>query len=141
MIQVTRIIRRQTSQKYSDYSKRAPKPEVIVIVTGRDPKFVMETVDEYMKLKNSSVFLSEELVEILANKGFNLKDPAYLKKAIARLADGYRFLDQLQYLCAYCKKPVHLSPHRDNKDWAEDLNAVIDYLSKNNVHPECLKMT
>ena len=117
--------------------KIGTNPEDIVILTGQDPESVKNAYDEYMELKNLSTSLSDEILELLEKKGITVHNPDSLKKVIAKMADSHIFLHRLEYLCSCCKKPVPLSPYRDNRDWAEDLVDAIIYLSKTHGHAEC----
>lgn len=118
--------------------KKGTKLEDIVILTNHDPEFVQKTHDEYVELTNRSTLSEDDILDILNRKGIKTSSGS-LKPVIERLADAYRFLHALEYSCSYCKKPVSLSPYRDNKDWIEDLVAAIHFLSQNNVHRECLR--
>ena len=111
--------------------------EDIVISTGQDPEFVKNAYNEYIELQNLSKSLSDEILELLEKKGITVHNPDSLKQVIAKMADSHIFLYRLEYLCSCCKKPVPLSPYRDNRDWAEDLVDAIIYLSKTHGHPEC----
>ena len=111
--------------------------EDIVISTGQDPEFVKNAYNEYIELQNLSKSLSDEILELLEKKGITVNNPDSLKQVIAKMADSHIFLYRMEYLCSCCKKPVPLSPYRDNRDWAEDLVDAIIYLSKTHGHPEC----
>jgi hypothetical protein len=117
--------------------KKGTKLDDIVILTDKDPKFIKETFDEYMNLKNLSPSLTDELMEELNKKGIILNDPKMLIPFITKMADSYKFLNNLTYNCGVCKKPIPLSPFRDNNNWAEDFAEAVRYLSKNRAHYDC----
>ena len=117
--------------------KKGTKLDDIVILTDKDPKFIKETFDEYMNLKNLSPSLADELIEELNKKGMAINDPKMLIPFITKMADSYKFLNNLAYNCGVCKKPIFLSPFRDNNNWAEDFAVAIGYLSENRAHYHC----
>jgi len=117
--------------------KNGTKLEDIVISTGHDPEFVKETFDQYMRLKNLSPSLIDEIIDLLRKKRIECR-PESLKQTIQKMVEGYQILDILVYRCAKCKKLVSLSPFRDNKDWVQDLGDAMDFLSLDHFHPECL---
>lgn len=117
--------------------KNGTKLEDIVISTRKDPKLVKETFDEYMNLKNLSPSLDEELMQVLNKNGIKLNDTKMLIPFITKTVEAYKILDILSYECGVCKKPISLSPFRDNNNWAEDLGLAIRYLSKTRAHQEC----
>lgn len=118
--------------------KNGTKLEDIVISMSLEPNVVKEAYNEYMDLKNLSPRIFDDIMEILNEKGIVVKNPASLIPIIGKLADSHMFLYTLEYPCCVCKKPVSLSPYRDNKDWVGDLASGLHYLSQNNCHPECL---
>lgn len=111
--------------------------EDIVILTGKDPKFVKETFEEYMNLKNLSPSLVEEIMKILNQRGIRINDTKMLIPFITKTIEAYKFLNILQYQCCICKKPMSLSPYGDNKGSVQDIADAIGYLSKTHGHPEC----
>ena len=117
--------------------KNGTKLDDIVILTDKEPKFIKETFDEYMNLKNLSPSLVDELIEELNKKGISINDPNMLIPFISKMVDSYKFLNNLTYSCGVCKKPIPLSPFRDNNNWAEDLAHAIRYLSENRAHFHC----
>lgn len=117
--------------------KNGIKLEDIVILTRKEPKFVKETFDEFMNLKNLSPSLADELIEMLNKKGVRLTDTKMLMSFITKTVEAYKFLDILHYQCCVCKGPMALSPFRDNAGCVQDLADAIGYLSKTHGHPEC----
>ena len=117
--------------------KKGTKLDDIVILTDKDPKLIKETFDEYMNLKNLSPSLADELIEELNKKGIIINDHKMLIPFITKMAVSYKFLNNLTYNCGVCKKPIPLSPFRDNNNWAEDFAEAIRYLSKNRAHYHC----
>ena len=117
--------------------KNGTKLEDIVISTRKDPKFVKETFDEYMDLKNLSPSLDEELMQVLYKNGIKVNDTKTLIPFITKTVEAYKILNILSYECGVCKKPISLSPFGDNNNWAEDLGLAIRYLSTTRAHQEC----
>ncbi|MDC8453529.1 MAG: hypothetical protein LV477_11565 [Candidatus Nitrosotalea sp.] len=117
--------------------KNGTNLEDIVIFTGKEPKFVKETFDEYMNLKNLSPSLAGEIMQVLDKKGIRVNDTKMLVPFITKTIDAYKFLSILQYQCCICKKPMSLSPYGDNKGSVQDIADAIGYLSKTHGHPEC----